>query len=408
MIRHVFKLVWNRKRSTGLVLIEILACFLVLCGILATAIHLTIEWGRPLGFDYENVWAVEISGMDYGSEGEQLAAERQALASLMRVVKGMPETEAVAISTNTPYSGSTSIVGTTVEGGAQIDALWTLTSEDLSRVLRMNLLYGRWVEETDGALGYEPVVLTRNLAREMFDTDNPVGRDIPVYDDEGRPKEPEDEAEIQRVVGVMDDYRRLGMMGETPFTMFHGVDLTNGEFMPSELLIRVRPGTTAAFEESLVRGLQSIAPQWSYDTTMLENRRRDRIMGHIMPLCLSAVVAVFLIVMVGLGLVGVLWLSVTRRTAELGLRRAMGATGVSVRRQVVGELWALTAIAVAAGALIFLQLPLFGASFGVGWSVFLGGVILSAGVIYGFVTICGLYPAWLATRVQPATALQYE
>jgi putative ABC transport system permease protein len=243
MIRHVFKLVWNRKRSTGLVLIEILACFLVLCGILATAIHLTIEWGRPLGFDYENVWAVEISGMDYGSEGEQLAAERQALASLMRVVKGMPETEAVAISTNTPYSGSTSIVGTTVEGGAQIDALWTLTSEDLPRVLRMNLLYGRWVEETDGALGYEPVVLTRNLAREMFDTDNPVGRDIPVYDDEGRPKEPEDEAEIQRVVGVMDDYRRLGMMGETPFTMFHGVDLTNGEFMPSELLIRVRRGT---------------------------------------------------------------------------------------------------------------------------------------------------------------------
>jgi ABC-type lipoprotein release transport system permease subunit len=29
-------------------------------------------------------------------------------------------------------------------------------------------------------------------------------------------------------------------------------------------------------------------------------------------------------------------------------------------------------------------------------------------VIYSFVTFCGLYPAWLATRVQPATALQYE
>ena len=89
---------------------------------------------------------------------------------------------------------------------------------------------------------------------------------------------------------------------------------------------------------------------------------------------IAAVVALFLIVMVGLGLVGVLWLSVTRRTAELGLRRAMGASGVSVRRQVVGELWALTAIAVVVGAVIFLQLPLFGANFGVGWPVFLGGV----------------------------------
>ena len=40
MIRHVFKLVWNRKRSTGLILVEILICFLVLCGILASGIYL--------------------------------------------------------------------------------------------------------------------------------------------------------------------------------------------------------------------------------------------------------------------------------------------------------------------------------------------------------------------------------
>ena len=112
--------------------------------------------------------------------------------------------------------------------------------------------------------------------------------------------------------------------------------------------------------------------------------------------------------MVGLGLVGVLWLSVTRRTAELGLRRAMGASGASVRRQVVGEMWALTAIAVAAGSTIFLQLPLFGANFGAGWPVFLIGVVLATTFIFAFVTFCGLYPAWLATRVQPATALQYE
>ena len=67
-----------------------------------------------------------------------------------------------------------------------------------------------------------------------------------------------------------------------------------------------------------------------------------------------------------------------------------------------------TAIAVVAGSVIFLQLPLFGANFGVGWPVFLGGVTLATLVIYAFVTFCSLYPAWLATRIQPATALQYE
>jgi putative ABC transport system permease protein len=408
VIRHVFRLVWNRKRSTGLILVEILACFLVLCGILATAIHLAIEWRKPLGFDYENVWAIEIGGMEYGSEGEQLAADRQAVAGLLQVVRAMPEAEAVATSTNTPYSTSTQIVGTTTDRKEQLDVLWTLTSEDLPKVLRMTLLYGRWVEATDGALGYKPVVLTRKLARDLFGTDNPVGREIPVYDDEGNPSKPKDDADVQRVVGVMDDYRRRGMLSKTPYTMFQAVDLVNGEYLPRELLVRVRPGTTADFEERLVRGLQSIAPQWSYDTTTIEKRRRDRILGHVTPLVMAAVVAVFLIVMVGLGLVGVLWLSVTRRTAELGLRRAMGASGVAVRRQVVGELWALTAIAVSVGAAVFLQLPLFGANFGAGWPVFLGGTILATGVVYGFVTICGLYPAWLATRVQPATALQYE
>jgi putative ABC transport system permease protein len=198
------------------------------------------------------------------------------------------------------------------------------------------------------------------------------------------------------------------MLGETPYTMFHAVDLANGESLPHELLIRVRPGTAADFEERLVRGLQSVAPRWSYDTVLLERRRRDRIVGFITPLCLAALVALFLIVMVGLGLVGVLWLNVTRRTAELGLRRAMGASGASVRRQVVGELWALTGIAVAVGGVIFLQLPLFGADFEAGWAVFVGGAVLAAGVLYGVVTLCGLYPAWLATRVQPATALQHE
>ncbi len=39
MTRHVFKLVWNRKRSTGLILVELLICFLVLCGIMTSVVN---------------------------------------------------------------------------------------------------------------------------------------------------------------------------------------------------------------------------------------------------------------------------------------------------------------------------------------------------------------------------------
>ena len=50
MIRHVFRLVWNRKRTTGLITLEILICFLVLCTILATSAYFLGLWQRPLGF----------------------------------------------------------------------------------------------------------------------------------------------------------------------------------------------------------------------------------------------------------------------------------------------------------------------------------------------------------------------
>lgn len=407
MIRHVFRLVWNRKRSAGLILLEVLICYLVLCGILATSVHWLNEWRKPLGFDYENVWSAEISGMRYRVGGEQAAADRQALADLLRAVRALPETESVALSTNTPYSGSSWADGTQIDGES-VHYSWNQISQDLPRVLRLELLHGRWLDETDAALGYTPVVLTRDFARAVFKTDNPVGRDMPVYDEEGKPTTPEDEARIQRIVGVAKNYRRHGFVREVPYGMFVMVDLVKGESFPSELLVRVQPGTTAEFEETLVTTLQSVAPQWSYDTTLLATRRSGWLMSVIGPLILASLITSFLIVMVGLGLVGVLWLSVTRRTAELGLRRAMGASAASVRRQVVGEIWALTAIAVVAGSIIFLQLPLFGANFGVGWPVFLGGVLLATLSIFAFVTFCGLYPAWLATRVQPAMALQYE
>ncbi len=407
MIRHVFKLMWKRKRSTGLILCEILICFLVLCGILATGIAFTKSWLKPLGFDYENVWSAAIQGMQFDAKGDQLAADRRALSAALRAVQAMTEVEAAAVSTNTPYSNSSWIDGTRI-GGKPARCLWTLTSPDLPRVLRMRLLHGRWIEATDGALSYEPVVLSRSLARDLFGTEDPIGRDMPVFNEEGEPVDPKEEAEIRRVVGVMDDYRRRGMLEETAYTMFIAVDFDGGERFPQELLIRVRPGTTAAFEEKLVRTLRSAAPQWSYDTTRIESRRRTMQMSMIGPLLLAAIVAAFLIATVGLGLVGVLWLGVTRRTSELGLRRAMGASAPSVRRQILGELWALTAVAVAAGAAIFLQLPLLGVDFGAGWWVFLGGATSAALVMYAFVTVCGLYPAWLASRVQPAAALQHE
>jgi len=409
MIRHVFKLVWNRKRSTGLILTEILICFLVLCGVLASSLYVGRQWSKPLGFDYENVWSVEVAGIGgFRGTEEQQKARSQGMADLLRAVKALPEVESAALSTNTPYSGSSWGDGTTLPSGKSVMFQWTSSTPELHEVLNLELRDGRWLGESDNALGYTPIVLSRQFARDLFGLESAIGKNMPVSSEEGEEADPEEDQVIERVVDVMEDYRRRGEVEDASYTMLVPVDWTSADTIPSEMLLRVRQGTTMDFEETLVKTMQGVAPQWSYDTVLMETRRSQMVMKYIGPMIVAAAVALFLVFMVGLGLVGVLWLSVTRRTSELGLRRAMGATGRSVRYQIVGELWALTAIAVGLGSLIFLQFPLFGANFGADGIVFVGGTILATLVIYIFVTFCGLYPAWLATRVQPATALQYE
>ena len=87
-----------------------------------------------------------------GVEGEQMAVSRQAVSDMLRAVREMPEVEAVAVSTNTPYSSSMWANGTRIDG-KEVHFLWTLTSPDLQRVLRLQLLHGRWVDEAGVTTG---------------------------------------------------------------------------------------------------------------------------------------------------------------------------------------------------------------------------------------------------------------
>jgi putative ABC transport system permease protein len=112
--------------------------------------------------------------------------------------------------------------------------------------------------------------------------------------------------------------------------------------------------------------------------------------------------------MVALGLSGVLWQTVTRRTRELGLRRALGATGSAVNRQILLEVALLSTLALVVGVIVIAQLPLLGVFKIVSPPAFSIGFAGALATIYGLTLLCGLYPSWLAGRVQPAQALHYE
>lgn len=409
MIRHLLRLTWNRKRTTALLFLELVGCFLVLCAV-ATGVAFTIDnWRRPLGFRYDNTWRLELGYGEYYRAPEQ--QRREAVLGAQRLlaeVQSMPEVEAAGLMENSPYSTSTS--SWTFEfKGSEVDVNFANITLDLPKALGLQLVKGRWFEPGDAALAFRPVVISRNLARARFGDTDPLGQLL-----RSRLSDTADEHETElRVVGVIEDYRRNGETLAAPYNAFAFASIDparagDRDSPPTELLVRVRPGTSARFEEALVRRVQQVVPTWGFDVTTMEQARSRMLRLRMLPLIVLGTIGVFLLSMVGFGLVGVLWQSVARRTSELGLRRALGASADRVRGQIVGELLAVAVAAMLIGTAIFLQLPTLGTFSFLSWRIYLFGWVGALVILTCFVVGCGLYPGWMATRIHPARALQHE
>jgi len=107
-------------------------------------------------------------------------------------------------------------------------------------------------------------------------------------------------------------------------------------------------------------------------------------------------------------MVGVVWQSVARRTREIGLRRALGGTARDVYMQVLGELVVIATLGLVLGSLLVAQAPLLGLVSWLTGKLFFVSLGVSLGLMYLLTVAVGLYPSWLATKVQPADVLHYE
>jgi putative ABC transport system permease protein len=397
MIKHLIKLVWNRKRANFLISLEIFISFLVLFAVIVLAVYFSENYRRPLGFSYENVWNVQID-MKQLSDNYHLPEQVETVRQLYLALKEFDQIEAAAGAHTIPFSPFGSI-GRLQINGRSFDFRRNEVTDDLDKVMGVKLIRGRWFGKEDDGPDWQPVVINRLSEQTIFGNEDAVGKYIPNLGDQTR----------TRVVGVVEEFRHGSDFADPEIVIFYRTDLSDHRNRPPRnLLIKLRPGTTRQFEERLVARLQAVAKEWSFQVQPLVELREEVLQQLLVPVSVAGLVAAFLMIMVALGLTGVLWQNVTQRTKEIGLRRAKGATRPRIYRQILGELFIVTSFGLLAGVLVVVQFPLLNLIGFISTKVYVVSIIVSLVIIYLLTLVCGLYPSWLATKVQPAEALHYE
>lgn len=392
MLRHLLVLIWQRKRANGLLLVEVFATFLVLFVLGAAGFELTSRLASARGYSIDRVWSVTVRFGELGSDDEWTPAQSTGMAAILREAEGMAELEATTLAFTSPYElgARTSVFGL---DDRTVRTEVNEVSDGFAEVLGLEIIAGRWFLPSDDALLWEPMVLDQELAKTLYGDADPIGQAFPDSDN-------------ARIVGVVREYRRSELQAAGNY-MFERVRVGNAEDRPpSRLLVRVAPGTPAEFQEQLVRRLRAVEPTWTFEVLPLDQARSAALRLRLAPLLAGAVIAGFLLLMVALGMAGVVYQSLAQRTREIGLRRALGASKGAVRIQLLGELLVLTALALAAGAALVLQLPLV-VPF-LSWRLAWSGLALAVLAIVTLVVVAGWIPTSLATRLDASAALRSE
>ena len=398
MIRHVFKLVWNRKRTNALLVLEMGTSFLVLFAVAAVGLYCLDAYRRPLGFSWQNVWCV---GIDTKAPEEAWGpAQAETVRQLVQAARSIPEVEQVAIVSIPPFTNSSDMASFERPDGSVLSFGTDIASDSFPEVMGMTLEEGRWFSAEDDGASYKPVVVNRALARAAFGDKDPIGKALWAASAD----EPE-----QRVVGVIADFRKNGELTPPANFAFGRADSRSPSARASgNLMLRLRPGSPRSAEARIYAALQAVARDWSFEIRPLSETRALANRVRMAPLLAALLVAAFLILMVALGLTGVLWQNVTQRTKEIGLRRAKGATARDIQKQILGELAVLVSAGILLGGLIAIQLPLLALVGSITRTAIIAAFALAVLLLYGLTLLCGAYPSRMASRITPVQALHYE
>lgn len=255
-------------------------------------------------------------------------------------------------------------------------------------------------------------VLGNDIARVAFGEENPIGKSVKISNT------------TFTVIGVM---RKSGTQGfqsidtQIFIPVTTAMDLYNKKYL---LMISLRPTVSPAEAKSRVQAVMrdrhgidnptgDLAKDDFHIMTQEDLIRSANTITDILQILLVSIAAISLIVG-GIGIMNIMYVSVTERTREIGLRKAVGARSTDVLRQFLIEAVAQTMIGGFVGIALGVGLSWLGiqiiSSFQSGWEFSLSwnGIFLGVTVSALIGLLFGYFPARRAAFLHPIDALRFE
>lgn len=323
------------------------------------------------------------------------------------------DAEALASSVAVPDAQAVAAEKTSEQSIAYGDTNWTTTitgtSTSWTEVRSRDVLNGEFFTADDELAGAAVVVLGVDTAEELFGRTDVVGQEVTIAE------------QAFEVVGVL---AQKGSSGDTTLddiavvpmsTMVDAIDESGSSESVQTIYVKATSAATlgAAAQEAqaLLLNLHSIAAADDADFTV---SAQDALIDTAtsvyqrLTVLLTGIAALALLVG-GIGVMNIMLVSVTERTREIGLRKALGANPTSIRNQFLVEAVMLGLAGGALGVLI-------GVGFAVvlpaalGTSIVVSGqaVVLAVCVAVGIGGVFGVYPAARAARLAPIDALRSQ
>lgn len=353
---------------------------------------------RDLGFEPRSVLLMTLNPARSGFSAEQLALHYESLLGRLRAIPAVTSASLCAVS---PVQRGSALRFVTVPGFVEPPATrryaalnWIAPS--YFEVVRTPLLTGRDFTMEDSR-GPRVAIVNRAFASYYFQDGAAIGR---RFSFEGRP-------ESYEIVGVAADAKYSEIHAPPPRTVYlHAFQENRGRF--SQFALRTSGPTTAAANEAR-RAVGEVLKTVPIDRmTTLSDQVDAALMAEHLLARLSGIVGGVGALLAAVGLYGLVAFMVTRRTSEIALRMALGATHQDEMLRVMRSGLILTTCGIVAG----IPLALSSARIAASLIQVSGGsavpLAFSAAVMIVVAGAAAYVPARRAARVAPMQALRHE